>query len=362
MNIRPASFRDMGRIEALHREAVARDDGPAGVSEDSPVPQAALLRIWHAVTKSLTSLVPITDTSDALLVAEDPSEGVVGFIQAQAPPGRTKAWQILNLCTSSSAPGHFARQRLIAALCNLGLERGVHRYHVRLPLDHPLVPVFLEEHFTQFATEQILYRDDSPPAAAVDPGLLRPAKREDIPAVYLLYLRTTPSQVADFEGPSLNAWLAGFAQGDVARMGRDDTRHYVVERPGVVAWAAVRPPTATRPAQLTLMCEGHDAALRDSIIDSVLAELPPGPAACVLRHYDSELIRALQQRGFAVYGSQLLLVRELANRVRLRQPVRDKKPILVRAGVAQSVPAAEPNVPLRVLNTSTQRRLRSSRK
>jgi hypothetical protein len=364
MNIRPASFRDMGRIELLYRQAVQREDSPAQVSGDSPVPQATLLRVWHALTKSLTSLMPITDSSDALLVAEDPSEGVVAFIQAEAPPGRTKAWQILNLCASSTAAGHFARQQLIAALCNIGLERGVHRFHVRLPQDHPLIPVFLEEHFTQFATEQILYRDDTQRVASADRAPLRPAKREDIPAIYLLYLRTTPSQVAAFEGPSLNAWLAGFAQGHVARLGRDDARHYVVERPGVTAWAEIRPASTTRPTELALMCDGHDAALRDAFIDAVLAELPAGPVACVLRHYDSELIRSLQDRGFDVYGTQLLLVRELGSRVRLRRPAREKqkKPMLVRAGVAQSVPATDPAVPLRVLKTSPKRRERSSRK
>lgn len=364
MNIRAASFRDMGRIELLYRQAVEREDKAAQVSEDSPVPQATLLRIWHALTKSLTSLVPITDTSDALLVAEDTTEGVVAFIQAQAPPGRSKAWQILNLCSSSSTAGHFARQQLIAALCNVGLERGVHRFHVRLPQDHPLVPVFLEQHFTQFATEQILYRDDGQPAArSADDSLLRPARREDIPEIHLLYLRTTPSQVAALEGPSLSTWLAGFSQGDVARLGRDDARHFIVEHPGVVAWAEVRPPSTTRPAQLVLMCDGHNAALRERFIDAVLAELPAGPAACVLRHYDSELIRALQQRGFVVYGTQLLLVRELGARVRLRHPAREKqkKPILVRAGVAQSVPAVEPPVPLRVLSRSAEGKKRSSR-
>jgi hypothetical protein len=196
------------------------------------------------------------------------------------------------------------------------------------------------------------------------PRLLRAAKREDIPAIHLLYLRTTPSQVAAFEAPSLNAWLAAFAQGDVARLGRDDAKHYVVEHPGIVAWAEIRPPSTTRPAQLVLMCDGHDSTLRDAFIDAVLGELPSGPAACVLRHYDSELIRALQQRGFAVYGTQLLLVRELGARVRLREAARErkKKPILVRAGVAQSVPAVEPPIPLSVLaRSAAERKQRSSR-
>jgi hypothetical protein len=275
-----------------------------------------------------------------------------------------KAWQILNLCTSTSALGHFARERLISALCNYGLEHGVHRFHVRLPRDHPLVTVFLEQRFAQFATEQILYRDEALVSApsVVTPGLLRPARRDDIPQIHLLYLRTTPSNVAAFEGPTLNAWQVGYAQGVVARMGRDDVRHLVAELSGVVAWAAIRPPSSTRPTQLTLMCEGHDASLRDSVIDAVLRELPAGPAACVLRHYDSELIRALQQRGFAIYGTQLLLVCDLGSKVRLRKPARRKKPILVQAGIAQSVPAVDASRRFVVLRKPGQRRERSSRK
>jgi len=338
--VRSASFRDLARIEQLFRDATASESAGAQVSEDSPVPQATLLRVWHALTKSISSLVPLTDSADALLVAEDAHEGVVGFIQAQAPAGRTKSWQILNLCTATSAIGHFAREQLLAALCNHGLEHGVRRFSVRLPLDHPLVPVFLGQGFSQVATEQILFRDDGGSAgeeARVRSTVLRPARRDDIPAIYLLYLRTTPSQVADFEGPSLNVWQATYAQGLVARMGRDDVRHFIVEHPGVVAWAAIRPPSATQPAQLTLMCEGHDAALREGIIDAVLAELPAEPATCVLRHYDSELIRSLQERGFAVYGTQLLLVLDRGAKVRLRQPSRRKKPVLVQAGIARSV-------------------------
>ena len=66
--------------------------------------------------------------------------------------------------------------------------------------------------------------------------------------------------------------------------------------------------------------------------------------SCVLRHYDSELIRALQSRGFEVYGAQLLLVRDLALKLRLRQPDRAKEKVsLVPAGLARAV--AVPAVP-----------------
>jgi len=353
MNIRSASFRDLAHIEQLYRESVSDAHAVLQTSSDSPVPQATLLRVWYALTKTISSLVPLTDSGDSLLIAEDPKEGVVGFIQAQTPPSRPKAWQILNLCTSATALGHFARERLIQELCNHGLAVGVHRFHVRLPLDHPLVSVFLEQGFTQLATEQILYCDDLPlERRPIAPRLLRQARRDDIPAIHLLYLRTTPSQVASFEGPSLKAWQAGYAQGTMARLGRDEVRHFVVERPGIVAWAAIRPPSATQPAVLSLMCEGHDAALRDAVIDNVLQELPAGPVLSVLRHYDSELIRALQQRGFEVYGAQRVLVRELGTKVRIKEAAARKKPVLVQAGLAQSVQVPARRASLRVLSNS----------
>lgn len=362
MIIRSASFRDLARIEQLYREATEDERHGAQMTPDSPVPQATLRRLWQALTKSLSSVVPITDLAEEMLVAEDAKEGVVGFVQVQALPVRPRSWQILNLCTSTTAHGHFARAELLDGVRNRCLEHGVQRVHVRLPLDHPLLPVFLEHGFTQFATEQILYRDDVTlePDATVQSTLIRTARRDDIGAIHLLYLRTTPSHVADVEGPSLKTWQGAYAQGLVAGLGRDSVKHLVVERPGVVAWAAIRPPTAAQPASLSMMVEGHDPALRDAIIDAILRELPSGPATCVLRHYNSELIRALQVRGFAVYGTQLLLISELGAKVRIQALSRRKKPVLIHAGIARSIAAPSTAVPLRVLSTTVSRRERSS--
>jgi hypothetical protein len=337
MNVRSASFRDLARVEQLYRESLVADDSGPGPHPHSPVPQATLLRIWHALSKTLSSLVPLSDTGGVLFVAEDDAEGVVGFIQAEGAPTRAAVWQIINLCVATGGAGHFARERLLTHLCNRGLEQGVHRFHVRLPLDHPLVGVFLEHGFTQFATEQILFHE-TPELIARDtePLAVRPARREDAAAIHLLYRRVTPSHIAEFEAPSLKTWQASFAQGSVARIGRDEVRHLVAELPGVVGWAAIRPASGGRPSILSLMCEAHDPAVREGFLDAVLGELPQQPVSCVLRHYDSELIRSLQQRGFAVYGTQLLLVRDLGIKVRIRAAAKQKKRVLAHAGIAGS--------------------------
>ncbi len=338
MNVRSASFRDLARVEQLYRDALAADESGPGPHPDSPVPQATLLRLWYALSKTLSSLVPLSDTGGVLFVAEDGGEGVVGFIQAQATSTRPSVWQIVNLCVAPGGAGHFARERLLTHLCNRGLEQGVHRFHVRLPLDHPMVGVFLEHGFTQFATEQILFHETPELIHPSDaqPLAVRPGHREDAAAIHLLYRRVTPSQVAAFEAPNLKTWQASFAQGSVARIGRDETKHLVAEHPGVVGWAAIRPAGAGRPSILSLMCEAHDRAIREGFLDAVLAELPPQPVSCVLRHYDSELIRSLQHRGFAVYGTQLLLVRDLGIKVRIRAAAKQSKQVLAHAGVASS--------------------------
>ncbi len=338
MNVRSASFRDLARVEQLYRDALAADESGPGPHPDSPVPQATLLRLWYALGKTLSSLVPLSDTGGVLFVAEDDAEGVVGFIQAQGTSTRPSVWQIVNLCVAPNGAGHFARERLLTHLCNRGLEQGVHRFHVRLPLDHPLVGVFLEHGFIQFATEQILFHDKPEHIVGGDaqPLSIRTARREDVGAIHLLYRRVTPSHVAAFEAPSLKTWQASFAQGSVGRIGRDEMKHFIAERPGVVGWAAIRPAGAGRPSILSVMCEAHDPSIREGFLDAILGELPPQPVSCVLRHYDSELIRSLQNRGFAVYGTQLLLVRDLGIKVRIRAVAKQRKQVLAHAGVAGS--------------------------
>lgn len=355
MNVRPASFRDLSRVEQLYGEAMAGDDRGTPLSSEPTMPQATtLVRLWYGVTKTLSSLMPLTEADNMLYVAEHPQEGIVGFVQAEAVTGKPKAWQVVNLCTASSAAGRGAALPLLSGLCHGGQEASVNRFHVRVPLDHALLSVFLEQGFSQFATEQILFREQ--PEANPTAPLLRAARRDDIGSLYLLYLRTAPATVAAIEGPSRRAWETGFAGGTLARLGRDSTRHLVMERPGIVAWTAVRPATAMRPAQVTLMCDVISAEEREAFLDAALAELGTSAASCVLRHYDQELIRALQARGFAVYGTQLLLVRDLGVRLRVRARARNprKKSVLAPAGLVRNVPnSVRSGNPLRVLSTVT---------
>ncbi len=351
MNVRPASFRDLGRIEQLYTQALAEGDPYANpLHPERPVPQAsALIRLWYLVSKTLSSLMPLSEGGDTLYVAEDSVVGVVGFVQAQPAPGKTRAWQIVNLCTVTTALREAAAEHLLTGLCQRGQDAGVRRFYVRLPLDHPLLTAFVAQGFGQYATEQILFSDCDRIEGVRTAGVLRPARRDDMDDVYLLYLRVTPATVAAVEAPNRKAWESTFGGGAVARLGRDEASHFIAERSGVHGWAAIRTASAARPTGMWLLYDAHDGPSREAFLDAVFAELPGGPVSCVLRHYDSELIRSLQQRGFAIYGTQVLLAKDLAVRVRQRALLRGKrkKPILVPAGLARTVENLGRREPLR---------------
>lgn len=344
MKVRSANFRDLVAVQRLYKEATSGDDSDnmlAQLSEDNVVPQAILLRLWHSFSNTVSSLVPLYVGGDALYVAED-ENATVGFIQAQAATRRARAWQILNLCVVPTAAGHFAKERLITYLCQEAQSRGITRLYVSVPLDHPLLSVFMEHGFVQYATEQILYNDATTgngDAKSTTPTILRPARRDDIAQIYLLYLRATPNAVAAIEAPFEKAWISEFQQGILTHMsGRDDIRHFVVERPEIAGWSAVRPASSARPSTLWFMCDSDDSVLCQNLVEQTLQQIPIGPVACVLRHYDAHLIDALRKHQFDILGTQVLLVRDLGAKARVHVVKAKKQPVLARAAIARSSP------------------------
>ena len=129
MNVRSASFRDLARVEEIYRRSSAAesetDAAPPLSAGDSPVPHATLVRLWYAVGRTLSSLVPTAEPSGNLFVAEDTGGEIVGFIQANGVPGQPKAWHIINLCAVAQGRTHVAGERLLTHLVNQGMQHGV---------------------------------------------------------------------------------------------------------------------------------------------------------------------------------------------------------------------------------------------
>ncbi|MHB1500794.1 MAG: GNAT family N-acetyltransferase [Candidatus Dormibacteria bacterium] len=342
MQVRSASYRDLSQVDSLYRTTMVVEEELtqklAAAGPHSPVPGAALARAWSILTKSLSALMPLADVGDQLYVAEDDGR-IVGFVQAEPAPGG-RAWQILNLCLDPSAGGHFAGVPLLQHLFNAGLERGVTRFLVRIPEGHALASLLREQGFQPYASEQISFRE-LPASPRVSAAPWRPAHKEDLLGVYLLYLSTAPHAVAAVEAPTLKQWSATFQLGWLSRLDArsGDSRHYVVEKDAkVVAWAGVRDPSQARPTQMSLTLDPQERELAVEAVHSLLGQLPAGPTICLLRHYDGELARAVAARGFEPLATQLLMARDLPMKLRAGRPLEQKQRALAGAlPVAQAV-------------------------
>ncbi len=336
MQIRLASYRDLSQVDDLYRASEVADPeldrrlqraGP-----QNPVPGQALARAWYILTKGLSSFVPLADVSDQLYVAES-SGRVVGFIQAEPAPGG-RAWQVLNLCLAPDAGDGAAASRLLEHLFSEGLARGVHRFLVRIPAEHPLSAVFRVQGFHPYVTEQIRFRElPAPPGD--DPAPWTAARPQDLAGIHSLYLRTAPHAVAAVEAPSLKQWRATFQLGWLARVDAraGDSRHFIVDRgAGSIAWAGIRLPARARPALVAAMLDPQEAGLAVEVVHSLFTQIPRGPTLWVLRHYEGELTRAVAARGFEVIATQLLMVRDLP--IKLRSPARGReRAVLAKAAL-----------------------------
>jgi hypothetical protein len=315
LKIRAAGLLDLARIEELHRSSDTR------LTEAAP-PAA---RLWTVLSSTLSALLPLSQET-LIYVAEDGGK-VVGFIQASGQPlgldlPRATVLQVLNLEVAEGANSDEVAPGLVEHLSNQALERGARRVFVRLPERDPLLPVFRLRGFRQYATEVVVYTDK--PAMRSDhfPEGARPVRRGDHRLLYQLYRKVTPQGVSQIEAPPYREWRAlhGDWTGRLAARG-SEKQELVVDQVEVIGWIKVERSSGARPNTLSFMAM-PDSSLAGELADLGLSLLGGSelPAWSSLRHYDSHMIDALRGRGFSVLLTQLLLVKELAVRV----PVREK--------------------------------------
>jgi GNAT superfamily N-acetyltransferase len=311
---------DLARIEEMHRTSDMR------LSEAAP-PAA---RLWSLLSSTLSAFLPLSQET-LLYVAEDNGK-VVGFIQASGQPlgldlRRARVLHVLNLQVADDADSGEVAQALVEHLCNQALERGALRLFVRVPDGDPLLSPFRMKGFRQYATEVVVYADKPRIRSGRFPDGIRPVKRGDDRRLYQLYRKVTPQGVSQLEAPTYREWRAlhaGEWSGGLPGGGSDKQEH-VVDRIELVGWVKAVASSGARPDWLQFM------ALPEQPLPSELADFglsmlgdSKGPAWSSLRHYDSHMIDALRGRGFSVLLRQLLLVRELAVRVHVREKAREK--------------------------------------
>jgi GNAT superfamily N-acetyltransferase len=316
LKIRAAGLLDLARIEEMHRSADVR------LSEAAP-PAA---RLWSLLSSTLSAFLPLSQET-LIYVAEDNGK-VVGFIQASGQPlgldlRGARVLQVLNLQVAEESDSDDVATALVEHLSNQALEKGALRLFVRLPERDPLLPAFRLRGFRQYATEVVVYADKPVMQSEQFPEGIRAVKRGDNRMLYQLYRKVTPQGVSQLEAPTYREWRAlhgGEWTGRLAARG-SDKQEFVVDRVEVVGWVKAERSSGARPDTLNFM------ALPEGPLPGELADFglslvkgSEAPAWSSLRHYDSHMIDALRGRGFSMLLTQLLLVKELAVRV----PVREK--------------------------------------
>jgi predicted N-acetyltransferase YhbS len=316
LKIRAAGLLDLARIEEMHRSADVRLSGAE--------PPAA--RLWSLLSSTLSALLPLSQ--ETLIYVAEENGKVIGFIQASGQPlgldlRRARVLQVLNLQVADESDSEEVAAALVEHLSNQALEKGALRLFVRLPERDPLLPAFRLRGFRQYATEVVVYADKPAMRSEQFPDGVRPVKRGDDRLLYQLYRKVTPQGVAQLEAPTYREWRAlhgGEWTGRLAARG-SDKHEFVVDRIEVVGWVKAERSTGARPDTLNFMAL-PEGPLPGDLADFGLSLLKDSeaPAWSSLRHYDSHMIDALRGRGFSMLLTQLLLVKELAVRV----PVREK--------------------------------------
>jgi hypothetical protein len=314
MKLRAASLLDLSRIEEMHRSADMAMNGT-----DAPA-----ARLWSLLSSTLSAFLPLSQET-LIYVAEEGGK-VVGYVQASGSQrglelSRAKVLQLLNLQVVDGSSDDVA-PALVDHLCNQALERGAQRVFVRLPDRDPLLSVFRLRGFRQYATEVVVYAEKPVARSQGKPDGVRPVKRGDNRLLYQLYRKVTPQGVSQLEAPTYRDWRAlhGEWTGRLSARGSDKLE-LVVDRVELVGWVKVERSSGARPHTLNFLAM-PERPLPDELADLGLSLLAgsEAPAWSSLRHYDSHMIDALRGRGFSVLLTQLLLVKELAVRV----PVREK--------------------------------------
>jgi hypothetical protein len=325
LNIRSAQVTDWGRIDQIYAEGLQLSLQGEGATH--PV------RLWQIVSRTLSSLLPLSTPSEMLYVQEDDEGEVTGFIQEEVRGGsegrvpaprrrRPDAIRVLNLSLAPELSGA-GGGALIDHLCNEAVEMGVGRVYVRIPEGHAVMESFKAHGFIPYARDRVFLLDRirGDQAAGEAPAGLRPATRRDALGLFTLYLASTPRAVSQVEAPDYPQWRA-INEGEwLHRFGHRGNRSLVVERSGeIVAWLGVEVGAPGRPhtvAIMTRLDQRLDEGLQDGLLNHALGSLAAhgGAVWCNVRAYDTPATRALQDAGFEALAGQDLLVREMRARV-----------------------------------------------
>lgn len=304
-------------------------------------PPYSLIQPQSILPELLRSQVPFRLRAGCVLVYVE--KGTVhGFVQARPRWGREDEWAVTTLATTDRAPYHVS-EALLEAVSQAAGEYGVLRLFVKVPSDESDLPQFRRIGFTHYTNEHIwghLYfaqRGQGTSADEPSHAALRKQSNADAWDLLQLYSAVTPPAVQRAETLSTRNFRRNYLPRPLLFSSGLVERAYVWPDASGQKQALggyIRLVTGARAHWLTTMFR-PDGANRDvcpQAFDYVLwkaARSGPKPVYCGVRDYQAELSGILEARGFYHFSEQALLVKYLAEPIKVKQPV--LAPFLARA-------------------------------
>ncbi len=321
--IREATPLDLLRIVATRRrQRILRLNPPYSLIQ----PQSLLSELFR-------TQVPFKFRAGRVLVYIDRGS-VQGFVQAKPRWGRDEEWAITTLAIMDRAPYHVS-EALLEAVSQAAGEAGVLRLFVKVPGDESDLPQFRRLGFTHYTNEHIwgnLYfaqRGQGTSADEPSMGQVRKQSNSDAWDLLQLYSAVTPPAVQRAETLSSRNFRRSYLPRPLLPSSGLVERAYVwpdASGQKQSLGGYMRLVTGARAHWLTTMFR-PDSANRDicpQAFDYVLwkaARSGPKPVYCGVRDYQAELGGILEARGFHHFSEQALLVKYLAEPIKVKQPV-----------------------------------------
>ena len=298
-------------------------------------PPYSLIQPQSLKAELFRTQVPFKMRSGCVLVYVDKGS-VQGFVQARPRWGRDEEWAITTLATLDRAPYHVA-EALLEGVSQAAGEYGVLRLFVKVPSDEADLPQFRRIGFTHYTNEHIwghLYFAQRGQGTSADEprhaGLgLRKQGNADAWDLLQLYSAVTPPAVQRAETLNTRYFRRSYMPRPILLSSGLVERAYVWSDASAQKQALggyVRLVTGARAHWITTMFR-PDSANREicpQALDYVLwkaARSGPKPVYCGVRDYQAEVGGLLEARGFHHFSEQALLVKYLAEPIKVKQPV-----------------------------------------
>lgn len=296
-------------------------------------PPYSLIQPQSLASELLRTQVPFRMRAGCVLVHVDKG-AVQGFVQARPRWGRDDEWAVTTLATLDRAPSH-AYEALLEAVSQAAGEYGVLRLFVKVPGDESDLPQFRRLGFTHYTNEHIwghlYFAQRGQGTSADEPSMdrLRKQSNSDAWDLLQLYATVTPPAVQRAETLSSRNFRRNYLPRPLLLSSGLVERAYVWPDGSGQKQALggyIRLVTGARAHWITAMFR-PDTANRDSCpkaFDYVLwkaARSGPKPVYCGVRDYQAEVGGILEARGFHHFSEQALLVKYLAEPIKVKQPV-----------------------------------------